>query len=245
VISVGAHVTRHRWLGVGGDLEGANYREELGDIAFFSSPGPRRDGASKPDLTAPGKYVVSSRSQDATDWDELPDLIESDSAHAANLGTSMASPVVAAAVALMLQLEPELTPDDVRDALRLSATVDAFVGSPTPDPVWGAGKLNAAGAVERLRPDGLAGAAEPVNLSENPVRGDALVINYAERPTSVAVYTLIAERVRSFSDWELGPLNVIWPLDTDAGGDVANGAYVVVLEFLDHRVVRKIFVARP
>lgn len=245
VIAVGAHVTRHRWEGVGGDPERWPVQESLGDIAYFSSPGPRRDGVSKPDVTAPGKMVLSSLSKDATLWDGLPSLVESDSVHVALMGTSTSGPLAAAATALLLQIEPTMTPEDVRDALRLSAAVDPFVVAPRPHPVWGAGKLDAAGAAERLRPDGLAGPGEPVNLSANPVRDDALVINYRERPTSVAVYTLVAERVRSFSDRELGPLSVVWPLDTDAGGDVANGVYVLVVELPGERVVRKIFVARP
>ncbi len=245
VIAVGAHVTRRYWDGVGDVVQSWEANEDVGDIAFFSSPGPRRDGVLKPDLTAPGKMVISSLSSDQRLWDSFPTLVEADSVHAALMGTSMSSPVVAGAVALMLQLDPELTPEDVRDALRLSATVDGFVGSPAPNPVWGAGKLDAGEAVKRVRPDGLAGADEPVNLSQNPVRGDLLIINYPERPTSAAIYTLVAERVRTFSDRELNPVNVIWPLDTDAGGDVANGAYVLVLEYPDHRVVRKIFVARP
>ncbi len=244
VIAAGAHVTRHRWLGVGGDVEAFQLQEPLGAIAFFSSPGPRRDGVSKPDLTAPGKMVIAARSKDAALWDDFPDLLEADSVHAALLGTSMASPGVAAAAALLLQIDPGLEPEDIRDALRLSAAVDPFVATPTPHPVWGAGKLDAAAATERLAPDGLA-AGEAVNLSANPVRGDALVINYRDPPESVAVYTLVGERVRSFSAGELGPLNVVWPLDTDAGGEVANGVYVLVVELPGSRVVRKILVARP
>ncbi len=245
VLAAGAHVTRHTWPGVDGEAVVFPIQETLGDIAYFSSPGPRRDGVSKPDLTAPGKMLISSLSKDATLWDGLPWLVEADSAHVALLGTSMASPQLAATVALLLQLEPELTPEAARDATRLSAAVDEFVPAQLPHPSWGAGKLDALAAVERLRPDGLAGAGEPVNLSANPVRGDALVINYPEPPRSIAVYTLIAERVRSFGPSEIGPLNTIWPLDTDDGGAVANGAYVLVVELEDRRVVRKLFVARP
>jgi hypothetical protein len=245
VLAVGAHVTRHSWLGVEGEANLFPFREPRGDIAYFSSPGPRRDGVQKPDITAPGKVLISALSKDATLWDDFPWLIAADSVHVGLLGTSMASPQMAAAVAVMLQLEPELTPEEARDALRLSAATDAFVPADLPDPIWGSGKLDAAAVAERLRPDGLAGPDEPVNLSANPVRGSALVINYAERPRSIAVYTLIAERVRSFTETEIGPLSTIWSLDTDAGGSVANGAYVLVVELEDRRVIRKLFVARP
>jgi subtilisin family serine protease len=245
IIAAGAHVTRHRWTGVVGGVQAFPVQEELGDIAYFSSPGPRRDGGQKPDLTAPGKVLISALSRDATLWDDFPWLVEADSVHVGLLGTSMAAPQVAAAVAVLLQVEPSLTPEQARDALRMSATADAQVASPLPHPVWGSGKLDAAAAAEWLRPDGLGGSEEAINLSANPVRGDALVINYRERPRSIAVYTLVAERVRTFAEQELGPLSAVWPLDTDAGGQVANGVYVLVVELPGERVMRKLFVARP
>ncbi|MFW5947117.1 MAG: S8 family serine peptidase [Gemmatimonadota bacterium] len=244
VIAVGAHATRHRWTTPTGGIGAYPDREELGDIAYFSSPGPRRDGVGKPDLTAPGKVLISSFSKDATLWDGFPWLVESDSVHVGNFGTSMSSPQVAAAVAVLLQLESGLTPEEAKDALQLSAATDGFVTATVPNPVWGAGKLDAAAAARRLRPEGLA-PGEAVNLSANPVRGDVLVINYRTRPRSVAVYTLTAERVRTFSDEEIGELNTHWRLDNDDGTPVANGAYVLVVELSDRRVVRKIFVARP
>ncbi|MFP4624832.1 MAG: S8 family serine peptidase [Gemmatimonadota bacterium] len=247
VLAAGAHVSRHRWLGVGGTPQELTGQEPLGDIAFFSSPGPRRDGVQKPDLTAPGKVVISALSKDATLWDppELQVLVEADSVHVGSLGTSMAAPQLAAAVAVLLQLDPELTPEEARNAVALSAATDAFVADRLPSPAWGSGKLDAAAAAERLRPAGLGGADEPVTLSSNPVRSDVLVIGYADPPRSVAVYTLVGERVRTFDAAEIGPLTTVWPLDTDAGGEVANGAYALVVELPGRRVVKKILVARP
>jgi hypothetical protein len=245
VLSAGAHVTRHWWLGLGETPSAFPFKEPLGAIAYFSSPGPRRDGVLKPDLTAPGKVLMSSLSSDATLWDGRDWLIEADSVHVGLLGTSMAAPQLAAAVAVLLQLEPELTPEEARDLLRLSARADAAIPGDLPHPIWGAGKLDAAGAARRLRPQGLAGSGEAVSLSSNPIRGDVVVISYAEPPRSMAVYTVIAERVRSFTDAEIGPLTTVWPLDTDAGGEVANGVYVLVVELEGERVVRKLMVARP
>lgn len=246
VLAAGAHVTRHAWVGVGGDPEVyRGGREDLGDIAYFSSAGPRVDGVQKPDVTAPGKVVISALSRDAILFDGFPWLVEQDSVHVGLLGTSMASPQLAAAVAVLLQIQPDLTPEEVRELIRLSAARDAFVPAALPHPIWGAGKLDAAAAARRLRPQGLAGGEQDVNLSANPVRGDALVINYAEVPRSLAVYTVIGERVRGFGATEIGPLSAVWSLDTDAGAPVANGAYVLVVDFAGRRVLRKILVARP
>jgi minor extracellular serine protease Vpr len=243
VLAAGAHVTRHAWPGVE-EPQLFPFREASGDIAYFSSPGPRRDGVTKPDLTAPGKVVMSALSSDATLWDPFPWMIEADSVHVALLGTSVSSPVLAAAVAILLQVEPRLTPEEARELLRGSAAADRHVPAVLPHPVWGAGKLDAAGAVKRLRPDGLAWSGEPVTLSANPVRSDALVVSYAERPRSIVIYTLAAERVRALHASEIGPVTAVWALDTDAGGTVANGAYVLVVELPGRRVVRKILVAR-
>jgi subtilisin family serine protease len=244
VLAAGAHVTRHSWMGVE-EEQLFPIQEQRGDIAYFSSPGPRRDGVMKPDLTAPGKMVISSLGRNATLWDGLPWLVEADSVHVALLGTSVSSPQVAAAVAILLQIEPQLTPEEARTLIRSSAATDRFVPGTLPHPVWGAGKLDAAAAVRELRPDGLAGPERSITLSANPVRTDALVIGYARPPRSIAVYTLAAERVRSFAPADMGPVTTVWALDTDAGGNVANGAYVLVVELPEERVVRKLFVARP
>jgi hypothetical protein len=244
VLAAGAHTTRHEWTGIDGDQRYPD-REQLGDIAYFSSPGPRRDGVVKPDLTAPGKVVISSLSRDATLWNAVPWLIEADSVHVGLLGTSVSSPQLTAATAILLQVEPLLTPEEVRELVRGGAASDRFVPADLPHPVWGAGKLDAAAAVQRLRPDGLTPTEATVTLSANPIRTDALVIGYARPPRSMAVYTLAAERVRSFGEADMGPVTTVWALDTDAGGQVANGAYVLVVELPDTRVVRKLLVARP
>lgn len=244
VLVAGAHVTRHEWLGVDGAPQLFPAREEMGDIAYFSSPGPRRDGVLKPDLTAPGKVLISSLSSQATLWDDFPWLVEADSVHVGLLGTSMASPQLAAAVAILLQLEPTLTPEEARETLRLSAARDSHLPTILPDPAWGAGKLDVLAAAERLRPQGLVDEGEAVALSENPIRSDALVVSYADPPRSISVYTLLGERVRSFTGAEIGPLATVWGLDTSAGGQVANGVYMLVVELDGRRIIRKILVAR-
>jgi subtilisin family serine protease len=252
VIGVAAYAARHEWTTLGGQRASFAFQEPLGDIAFFSSPGPRRDGVLKPEVTAPGEVVISSLARHATLWQGTnSQLIEADSVHAGSFGTSMAAPAVTGTVALLLQLQPDLTPGAARELLVRSARQDGFTAHPytgqpnaVPNAQWGYGKLDAAAAAARLRPEGITPTGEQVNLSENPVRGDALVINYAEQPRSIAIYSLTGRRVRVFGEAEIGPLSTVWTLDNERGATVVNGPYLIVLDFAHSRAVKKVFVVR-
>ncbi len=90
-------------------------------IATFSAYGTTSDGFKKPDLVAPGKNIVGR-------------LVNTNmgmgGAHPANVvagsyfkmsGTSVSAPIVSGAIALLLQDEPNLTPDQVKYRLRATA----------------------------------------------------------------------------------------------------------------------------
>jgi subtilisin family serine protease len=252
VIAVAAHATKHEWKGEGGEPQSFPTREPLGDIAFFSSPGPRRDGVLKPEISAPGKVVISARARDGETWKSLPWLVEADGVHGGLIGTSMSAPFVTGAVALLLQLDPTLTPERAREILAGSARRDAFVRQPhtgeppgVPNAQWGYGKLDIGAAVRLLRPDGGLAPGERVNLSANPVRTGELVVRYAERPKELAIYAFTGERVRSFGPGEIGDFLTVWDLKNDAGRPVANGAYLLLIDVAGERMIKKIFVVRP
>ena len=78
-------------------------------------------------------------------------------------GTSMASPVVAGAIALMLEANPELTPNAVKAILQYTAETRKGFDHFT----QGAGFLNARGAVELSRSFG--DPAWPAEFSTDPV----------------------------------------------------------------------------
>ncbi len=95
-------------------------------IASYSSKGPTTlDHICKPDLTAPGNRQVSLRVAGSTLDTAYPQYEIRPSSGAAMYyelsGTSMATPIVSGAVALMLQQNPSLTPDQVKARLMMTA----------------------------------------------------------------------------------------------------------------------------
>jgi len=176
VLAVGAYVSRLSWVDITGSARSYVNQERLGDLASFSSPGPRRDDVLKPDIVAPGKGVASALSRFTTvaSARTMPD-----GRHWVNQGTSMAAPFVAGSVGLLLERSPGLTPEAARALLTGAAQTDSFTvraydGGPVgaPNASWGYGKLyvpTALGALVQLaavRPgrasDAIAGRIVPV-----------------------------------------------------------------------------------
>ena len=93
-----------------------------------------RLGLVHPDITAPGVDISSTCDSTGT---LIGPCAPGDNASAS--GTSMASPHVAGAVAVLLQAQPSLTPDQVRLALQASATPVHAPGEKGDLPFWQVG----------------------------------------------------------------------------------------------------------
>lgn len=70
-------------------------------MVAFSSRGPTSDGRIKPDVVAPGSFILSTRSRDASSSDSLGWGPSADPLYYFNGGTSMATPLVAGCTALV------------------------------------------------------------------------------------------------------------------------------------------------
>ncbi|MCE7082973.1 S8 family serine peptidase [Streptomyces sp. ST2-7A] len=93
-------------------------------VADFSSSGPRfRDGAPKPDLTAPGVEIMAAE--------------VGTGGYFPGSGTSMAAPHVAGAAALLAQARPELTAEELKAVL-----VGSAVGLDAPVHRQGSGRVD-------------------------------------------------------------------------------------------------------
>lgn len=73
----------------------------------YSGRGPTRECIIKPDIVAPGSNITSCRCEDGK-YKKLS-------------GTSMSTPIVSGAIALLLEKYPDLSPDDVKYMLKISA----------------------------------------------------------------------------------------------------------------------------
>lgn len=109
-------------------------------IASYSSKGPTSlDFIVKPDLVAPGNQIVSVGTKGTGFLETISPFNIVNTNYFRLSGTSMAAPMVSGAVALMLQKDPNLTPDLVKARLMRSASkVSMFPLNGTgTDPVLG------------------------------------------------------------------------------------------------------------
>lgn len=148
-IAVGAYVQRRRFSSEQGPPVPLNEQFQRDRIAPFSSRGPTVDGRQKPAVAAPGAATLSALSDDS---DVPPPFVVGDGEHRFNAGTSMSSPAVAGVAALLLQQDPSLSTNRVRDLLMRSARTDAAVESrgAVPNSTFGAGRVSALKAMARL-----------------------------------------------------------------------------------------------
>jgi serine protease AprX len=116
-------------------------------LPAWSAYGKTMDGFAKPDVSAPGRYMIAPTPMDGTIAKTVPDRVVAPG-YIWMSGTSFSTPVVSAAAAQILARHPEFTPDQVKGALMLTANylpnvsgyaggvgqIDAGVASTIEDP---------------------------------------------------------------------------------------------------------------
>jgi len=112
---------------VGASNENGTSNRADDNVALFSAYGTTMNGFRKPDIIAPGKNIVSTLAESSW-WRNNYNNRFVDGIYFRASGTSMAAPMVTGAVALLLQDEPNLTPDQVK--YRLTHTGSVIQGIP-------------------------------------------------------------------------------------------------------------------
>jgi len=94
--------------------------------APWSAWGYTPDGFMKPDLGAPGRYLIGPVPTSGTMYSQHPEKITSPG-YMQLSGTSFSAPVVAGAAAVLMGQHPDWTPDQVKGALMVTATPEPLV----------------------------------------------------------------------------------------------------------------------
>jgi serine protease AprX len=158
-------------------------------LCFFSSRGRTMDGFAKPDVIAPGRKLVSTLAAGSAFARDYPDRTV-DGTYIRMSGTSMAAPVVAGTVALLLERYPNLTPDQVK--WLLMSTERGYAGQ-----VDGAGITDAYQVMQRAA----GGSLGRANQGLRPSQGSLVaLLGGILNPTLSAVTALVDDAAY----WETG-----------------------------------------
>lgn len=181
--------------------------DRYGAVASFSSRGPTADGRIKPDFVAMGQGVQSVSYSDISGFAKYN-------------GTSYAAPMVAGLCALLLEIHPDWSPMQVREALRATSS-----RSGSPDDVYGYGIPDAAAASRYPESFAVPGAFPNPFSVETKMQFSS---THAGRVTA-RVYDCRGVLIKIIADGE--PMETKWTLSwdgTNTGGQkVASGVYFV------------------
>jgi len=234
-ITVGSYVSRREWPSLESDPYCPDPELVAGSLSESSSPGPTRDGRQKPEIAAPGEYILSSLSSDVKN--PPFNYVATDSVHWAMSGTSMAAPHVTGVIALMFQADPELNVSEIRDKFIRSARKDDMTGYSLWNKDWGFGKLDGLGVVRLITSveENKIGSPRTFSLSQNypnPFNGTT-VIEYtvpegAGRKVSLVIYNLHGQKVRSIvqKNEGSGRFKASWDGKDENGNSIASGIYI-------------------
>jgi subtilisin family serine protease len=85
---------------------------------------------------------------------------------------------------------------------------------------------------------------EAFALSENPVRGESVVFNFAVRPTVASVFTATGSRVADLLP-RFDALSYRWDLTNDDGARIVPGVYLLVFQVADRLIRERLLVLSP
>lgn len=227
-------------------LNTATGRLMPGNIAEFSSNGPLTSGVKKPEISAPGVQVVSSISS-FTEESYTPKTKNYYDGRwyifAEMSGTSMSSPAVTGIVALVLQANPNLSVDEVRDILFTTARNDNLTGNiiatQRMSDTWGWGKVDAYRAVvealDRASIDNPDAKTMPISVYPNPATHSAIVLTGTDRPSPLSIYSVSGQKM-----WE-GTASAQTEIDLTP---FSNGIYIIRLQNGSTAKTAKLVVAK-
>lgn len=211
-------------------LREADIKFVTGARSSFSSRGPTADGRMKPEVMAPGSVIISGFNSFYSGGPSnlvqyITPVRESDQSYffEISMGTSQATPVVTGTIALWLEANPDLTPEDIRGILSRTCDRDNFTGT-TPNNDTGYGKLNAYAGIRDVL--GLSAAIDDVTVSDSETK---VWVDPATRQIYCVSPGAATASIYSVSGVKIGDYSISSDCRTIDGSDLPQGIYVVTV----------------
>ncbi len=154
VISVGAYVSSKYWRA--GTTSASNQAwsnngtyQQIAMFSSYQSEGSGPTGLKQPWITAPGEVILAAYNSGYTAESNYYYAYGTNKVLGAMSGTSMATPCAAGITALWLQVNPTLTPAQVKEIMAETAIKDSYVTG-TYASHFGNGKIDALAGVKYL-----------------------------------------------------------------------------------------------
>ena len=150
-----------RAISVGAATDRGTVNRTNDNVADYSNTGPRIDDNDddewdelKPDITSYGSGIMSASAQTGSSFPGQPGRPLASNEYDEKDGTSMATPIASGVVATMLQAEPSLSPQEVKDILRNSSEQRGSATEPSIsnrwNADWGFGLIDASCAIDTV-----------------------------------------------------------------------------------------------
>jgi len=205
--------------------------DNLGTIAGFSSRGPSFDGRIKPEVCARGAITACAAGV----------------SYGYSSGTSLATPLVAGAAAVLLSANPSWTPMMVREALMKTASQ-----SNSPDNDYGYGIIDIWEAIniDTLLLDGstIPGEFELYQNYPNPFNSTTTIEYDLKQNTRVEliIYDILGREIIKLADYieSPGKKRITWNGKDDNGNPVSTGVYIYNLILDESSFTKKMLLLR-
>ncbi len=148
VITPGDYVVQNSWIDIDGIPRQIVNQGDSGELWIGSSSGPTQDNRLGIDFAAPGEVCHAAYVEDTYYANFSFNILEnSNGIYGIQNAVSASAPLSTGVIALMLEVNPDLTPEQIRTILQDTSRQDSFTGT-VPNDLWGYGKLDALAAIQ-------------------------------------------------------------------------------------------------